>query len=306
MATATDGAFGDLDKVRKQLKIARIQLGRVSRDAPAAGIAQTQTKVTDLERRRDELYQQLGRRSAKKKLQDAQTDHLEGAALVRRALTMMQAGLSRMEGAHSDAQAVGASLLADDVQAATASVDHSADDELEEANEVCGDGAVDPAPEESPPDWSFVRLSDTDEDCGDGAVDPAPEEPAPLQPPSLKIMPPAPEQRRKKRARANTEAERSVKRRATPSTEPRRVVLRPRAECAAAQPAVGNPASRSGTAASKRDSDTIETLNKQLHRTQRNSRVNPKDRKRHTPRQTSGKEDLNDFRWYRERTTVQR
>ena len=47
-------------------------------------------------------------------------------------------------------------------------------------------------------------------------------------------------------------------------------------------------------------------LDDQLRRTQRNSRVNPKDRKRHTLRQTSGRKDLNDFRWYRERTTVQR
>ena len=97
---ASTEAFAELDRVRKALKHARIKRDRVPKgDAEARRRAEE--KVAALEARRDELYEQHGRRTAKK-LEDAQADHEGGAAAVRRAIAMLQTGLSRMEGAQRD------------------------------------------------------------------------------------------------------------------------------------------------------------------------------------------------------------
>ena len=48
--------FDVLDKVRKQLKHARIQRDRVPRGAPEAVLAKAHAKVAELEQKRDELY----------------------------------------------------------------------------------------------------------------------------------------------------------------------------------------------------------------------------------------------------------
>ena len=97
---ASTEAFAELDRVRKALKHARIKRDRVPR-GDAEGTRRAEEKVAALEARRDELYEQHGRRTAKK-LEDAQADHEGGAAAVRRAIAMLQTGLSRMEGAQRD------------------------------------------------------------------------------------------------------------------------------------------------------------------------------------------------------------
>ena len=97
---ASTAAYDELDRVRKALKHARIKRDRVPK-ADAEARSRADEKVATLEKRRDELYAQHGRRTAGK-LEDAQTDHASGADLVRRGLTMALTGLSRMEGANKD------------------------------------------------------------------------------------------------------------------------------------------------------------------------------------------------------------
>ena len=111
MAHAASGTFDDLDKVRKALKHARIKRDRVPKDAKEAK-QKAEERVAALEKQRDELYEQLGRRTASK-LEEAQADHAGGADLVRRAMSMLQTGLSRMEGAQRDTFAAASPALAD-------------------------------------------------------------------------------------------------------------------------------------------------------------------------------------------------
>ena len=95
---AADANFDDLQKIRKALKHARTKRDRI----PASDARQkAEEKVKVLEKQRDELYEKLGRRTVGK-LEDSQNDHASGADLVRRAMTMLQTGLSRMEGAQRD------------------------------------------------------------------------------------------------------------------------------------------------------------------------------------------------------------
>ena len=100
---AADGTFDDLGRVQKALKHARIKRDRVPKGATEAK-QKAEERVTALEKQRDELYEKLGRRTASK-LEDAQADHGSGADLVRKAMSMIQTGLSRMEGAQRDTMA---------------------------------------------------------------------------------------------------------------------------------------------------------------------------------------------------------
>ena len=97
---ASKAAYDELDRVRKALKHARIKRDRVPKaDHEAKGRAEE--KVAALEKRRDELYAQHGRRTASK-LEDAQTEHASAADQARRGLAMVQTALSRMQGANRD------------------------------------------------------------------------------------------------------------------------------------------------------------------------------------------------------------
>ena len=97
---APRAAFDELDRVRKALKLARKTRDRVPK-ADADAKRRAEEKVANLEKRRDELYAQLGRRTASK-LEDAQTDHASAADQARRGLAMAQTALSRMQGANRD------------------------------------------------------------------------------------------------------------------------------------------------------------------------------------------------------------
>ena len=97
---APKAAFDALDRVRKALKLARKTRDRVPK-ADHEARSRAEEKVAALEKRRDELYAQLGRRTASK-LEDAQTDHASAADQARRGLAMVQTALSRMEGANRD------------------------------------------------------------------------------------------------------------------------------------------------------------------------------------------------------------
>ena len=97
---APKAAFGELDRVRKALKLARKTRDRAPK-ADHEARSRAEEKVAALEKRWDELYAQLGRRTASK-LEAAQTDHASAADLARRGLAMVQTALSRMEAANRD------------------------------------------------------------------------------------------------------------------------------------------------------------------------------------------------------------
>ena len=104
----SQASFDVLDKVRKQLKHARIQRDRLPKSAPQAVKSKADAKVAELERKRDELYtgpDGLGRRPASK-LEHASADHAAGAKQVRRGVGQVLNGLSAMVGAHQDTRAL--------------------------------------------------------------------------------------------------------------------------------------------------------------------------------------------------------
>ena len=120
----SNGSFDELDKLRKALKHVRIKRDRIPRNEKEAK-QKAEEKVTDLEKQRDDLYEKLGRRTASK-LEHAQADHAGGAGLVRKAMSMLQTGLSRMEGAQRDTQAAASSIQGTDTEPTNEEVEEEA------------------------------------------------------------------------------------------------------------------------------------------------------------------------------------